>query len=148
VLVGYAVAMYYDDNIFAKILRGELPPGAGLIYEDADTLAFLDINPNTPGHTLVIPKAQSRNVFDIEEASWLAVMKTVRTLAPVIREALGAEGVFLSMNNEIGQLVFHSHVHIIPRYANDGLEPWKGKPYEEGEGALVAGKIRGKLAGL
>ncbi|MDB5195127.1 MAG: HIT-like protein [Parcubacteria group bacterium] len=136
----YPVRM--DDTIFDKILKREIP--AEIVYEDEETLAFLDIAPNNPGHTLVIPKAPSRNIFDISESSWLAVMKTVRLLAPVIREAVGAEGINIAMNNEraADQEVFHTHVHIIPRYHGDGVLSFTKKKYAEGEMATVANKIR------
>jgi histidine triad (HIT) family protein len=135
-----------EDTIFDKIIRRELP--AEIVYEDADTLAFLDISPNNPGHTLVIPKTFSQNIFDIGEASWLAVMRTVRNLAPVIRDAVRAEGINIAMNNEraADQEVFHTHVHIIPRYQGDGVLSFTKKKYAEGEAKAVAEKIRAALA--
>lgn len=136
-----------EETIFAKIIRREVP--ADIIYEDDDTLAFLDIAPNNYGHTLVIPKVPSRNLFEISEESWLAVMKTVRTLAPVIKEAVGASGINIAMNNEraANQEVFHSHVHIIPRFEGDGVLSFTTKQYQEGEAAEVAEKIRSHLEG-
>ena len=118
-----------------------------IVYEDADTLAFLDIKPVNPGHTLVIPKAPARNIFDIGEESFLAVMRTVRKLAPAVRDAVGAAGVNIHMNNEAGagQEVFHLHVHIIPRMEGDGRELWHGGSYAPEEAAAVADTIRAAL---
>jgi len=134
-----------EDTIFDKIVRREIP--AEIVYEDDATLAFLDIAPNNPGHTLVIPKKQSRNIFDITEADWLAVMKTVRKLAPVIRDAVGADGVNINSNHEAGagQEVFHTHVHIVPRHTGDGFTLWHGTSYQEGEAKVLGEKIRAAL---
>lgn len=137
-----------EDTVFAKILRGEIPPGAGLIYEDEETLAFLDIKPNNPGHTLVIPKKSVENIFDIDEETLTAVWRTVRRVALAVRDATGAEGLNINTNNgaAAGQVVFHYHVHIIPRFSNDGYTLWHGKEYEPGVAAAVAEKIRQALA--
>ena len=137
-----------EDTIFHKILRKEFPAGAGLIYEDDYTYAFLDIHPNHPGHTLVIPKEASRTILDISEASWLAVMKTVRKLSPVIMKAVGAEGINIHMNNEPGghQAVFYTHVHIIPRYLEDGFPTFPAGKYAEGKETIIAEKIRKALS--
>jgi histidine triad (HIT) family protein len=132
-----------EDTVFHKILRKEFPAGAGLLYEDEHTYAFLDIYPNHPGHTLVIPKTPSRNILDITEPSWLAVMATVRKLAPAIMEAMHADGINIHMNNEPGgnQAVFYSHVHIIPRYLDDNFPTFPPGTYAEGEGDEVTSKI-------
>jgi histidine triad (HIT) family protein len=131
-----------SETIFSKIIRKEIP--AEIVYEDADVLAFLDILPNNPGHTLVIPKAPTRNLLTMDTANWVKVMEVVRILAPKIKEAVGAEGINLMMNNEpaAGQIVFHAHVHIIPRFSDDGYKHWEGAPYPEGELARVGEKIR------
>lgn len=135
-----------NDCIFCKIIAGEIP--AEKIYEDAETLAFLDIKPNNHGHTLVIPKRHYKNLLDIPEAAWLAVMKTVHTVAPAVKRAVKADGINLSMNNEpaANQLVMHAHVHVIPRFEGDPHRPWAGTPYQEGEAGRVAEKIKGTLA--
>lgn len=131
-----------EDTIFDKILRREIP--AEIVYEDEETLAFLDIAPNNPGHTLVIPKSSSRNIFTISEESWLAVMKTVRRLAPLVRDAVGAQGVNIAMNNEAAanQEVLYTHLHIIPRFPGDNVLRFVKKDYKEGEMREVAEKIR------
>ncbi|TAK58814.1 HIT family protein [Patescibacteria group bacterium] len=134
------------DDLFLKIVRREIP--AEIVYEDEKTFAFLDIRPNNHGHTLVIPKERYRNILDIPEDLWLAVMKTVHMLAPVIKKAVGADGINIAMNNEPAahQLVFHAHVHIIPRFEGDQYQPWTGTPYKEGEAKMIAEKIRGSLS--
>jgi histidine triad (HIT) family protein len=133
------------DCIFCKIVAGEIP--AEKVYEDADTLAFLDITPVNPGHVLVIPKKHYKNILDIPEAEWLRVMQTVHRLAPKIKEAVGADGVNITTNNEPAahQIVMHSHVHIIPRFAGDPHKPWVGKEYADGEAKKVAEKIKAAI---
>lgn len=130
------------ETIFSKIIRREIP--AEIVYETDEVLAFLDISPNNPGHTLVIPKTSTRNLLTIDAGSWANVMEAVRILAPKIQQAVGAEGINIIMNNEpaAGQIVFHAHVHVIPRFANDGYRHWPGHEYKEGEMAEVGEKIR------
>lgn len=134
--------MSQHDTLFDKIVRREIP--AEIVYENDAVLAFLDINPNNPGHTLVIPKIPSGNLLTISAESWGAVMEAVRILAPRIKEAVDADGINLMMNNEpsAGQIVPYTHVHIIPRFESDGLEHWHGRPYAEGELTKVGEKIR------
>ncbi len=133
-----------EDTIFMKIIRREIP--ADIVYEDADTLAFLDVQPNNPGHTLVVPKKPFRNIFDIDDETLTAVWRTTRKVAKAVKEAVGAEGMNINTNNEAvaGQLVFHYHVHIIPRFKNDGIRLWSGKKlYPTAAAATaVAEKIR------
>ena len=128
-----------------KIVRREVP--AHIVYEDEDTLAFLSTGPVTPGHTLVIPKKPFRNVFDIDGASFAAVMETVRKIAPAVRDAVGAKGVHINSNHEpeAGQEVFHLHMHIVPRHERN-FEFWPHEEYQEGEASEVAEKIRTELS--
>lgn len=114
---------YDNDNIFAKILRGEMP--AFKIYEDDKTFAFLDIMPRCPGHTLVIPKAPARNIFDIAPDDFAAVARTTQKIAVAARKAFAADGVSLQQANERagGQVVFHLHVHVMPRHDGVALLP-------------------------
>jgi histidine triad (HIT) family protein len=115
--------MAYDDsNIFAKILRGEMP--CNKVYEDDKVLAFLDIMPRSPGHTLVIPKARAVNMLDIEPDDLCDLMRGVRKLAPVIKRAMGADGLLIQQFNEAaaGQMVFHIHFHIVPRFEGKSLK--------------------------
>lgn len=133
-----------EETIFSKIIRHEIP--ADIVYEDANVVAFLDIRPNQPGHTLVVPKAYARNIFDISEEEWSKLTEAVRKLAPVVRDAVHADGVNISMNNEpaAGQIVFHAHVHIIPRFNKDNGYSG-GASYKPGEASEIASAIREKL---
>jgi histidine triad (HIT) family protein len=131
-----------QDCVFCKIIRDELP--SSKIYEDDRTLAFLDIHPVNPGHTLVIPKnAAVRNIFDIPTDDWLAMTTVVHTLASAIESALSADGVNIMMNNRehAGQVVDHPHIHIIPRFKGDGLTHWTHREYAHGEATTVQTKI-------
>ena len=134
-----------EDCIFCKIALGEIP--AEKVYETPEVLAFLDIRPNNPGHTLVIPKKHYKNVLDIPEDLWISVMKAAHTLAPVIKKSMNADGINITTNNEAAahQVVLHSHVHIIPRFIGDPHQPWVGTPYKDGEAEKVAEKIKAAL---
>ncbi|WP_413221706.1 HIT family protein [Tritonibacter mobilis] len=112
---------YDDDNIFAKILRGEIP--STRVYEDDDTLAFMDIMPRVDGHLLVIPKTPCRNVLDASPAQLEAVIRTVQKLAQASKAAFDADGVTIQQFNEAagGQEVFHLHFHVLPRH--EGVSP-------------------------
>ena len=134
-----------NDCIFCKIVSGEIP--SEKVYEDEETLAFLDIRPVNKGHTLVIPKKHCGNVFDMPEEAWLSMMRTAQKIAPAIKKAVGAVGMNINTNNEraAGQLVFHAHAHLIPRFENDGYKLWPQHPYPEGEAKEVAEKIKTSL---
>lgn len=110
---------YETDNIFAKIIRGEAP--CFKVYEDDKTLSFMDIMPQSPGHTLVIPKAPAENLFDLEPEALSALILSTQKIAGAVRTAMEAPGVMIAQLNgaEAGQTVFHIHFHIIPRW--DGL---------------------------
>ena len=138
--------MAYDDgNIFAKVLRGEIP--CHKLYEDEDTLAFLDIMPRTEGHTLVITKEKARDLFDIRPEALGKLMAVVQKLAPKIKEAVGAEGVLIQQFNgaAAGQTVFHLHVHVVPRKEGEPLKPHAGVMADQAKLAATAEKIRKKL---
>jgi histidine triad (HIT) family protein len=117
------MAEYDNNNIFAKILRGELP--AQKVYEDGHTLAFLDIMPRAPGHTLIIPKKPARNLLDVDPESLAHVMRTAKKIAVAGKKAFTADGVTMQQFNETagGQVVFHLHVHIIPRHSGVAMKP-------------------------
>ena len=117
------MATYDEGNIFAKILRGEMP--AYKVYEDEKSLAFLDIMPRAPGHTLVIPKAPARNILDISEEDYLHVARTTRKIARAAMTAFKADGITVQQFNEAagGQVVFHLHVHVMPRHDGIALLP-------------------------
>lgn len=114
---------YDNNNVFAKILRGEFP--CYKVFENAHVLAFLDIMPRVPGHTLVIPKAAARNILDITEEDFLHVARATRTIARAAKTAFEADGVTIQQFNETagGQVVFHLHVHVMPRHEGIALLP-------------------------
>jgi histidine triad (HIT) family protein len=114
---------YDPQNIFAKILRAEIP--CFKIYEDDRTFAFLDIMPRTHGHTLIIPKAPARTLIDIAPGDLAAVMLTAQKIAIAARSAFAADGITLMQFSEAagGQEVFHLHVHIIPRHEGVAMKP-------------------------
>jgi histidine triad (HIT) family protein len=117
------MASYDPNNIFAKILRGEVP--CYKIYEDAHTFAFLDIMPRCPGHALVIPKAPARNILDITPDALAHVARTTHKMAAAGVKAFKADGVTIQQFNEPagGQVVFHLHVHVLPRMIGVALLP-------------------------
>ena len=136
---------YDENNVFAKMLRGEIP--CHKIYEDDDTLAFLDIMPRTRGHALVITKEKASDLFDISPAALAKLMAVVQKLAPKIKAATGADGVLIQQFNgsAAGQTVFHLHVHIIPRREGEPLKPHAGIMEDQSKLAATAEKIREKL---
>ena len=138
-------AAYDDSNIFAKILRGEIP--SHKLYEDDETFAFMDIMPRGDGHCLVIPKKPARNILDAEPASLTAVMATVQKLARAVMTAFGAEGVTVQQFNEPagGQVVFHLHFHVIPRFDGVKLRPHSGEMEDPDVLKANAEKIRAAL---
>ena len=116
--------MAYDsNNVFCKILRGELP--SQKVYEDADTVAIMDIMPRCQGHTLLLPKTPARNVLDASPAQLAACMRTVQKVAAAAMKAFGAAGITLQQFNEPagGQVVFHLHFHVMPRSEGVSLAP-------------------------
>jgi histidine triad (HIT) family protein len=141
------VQAYDDGNVFAKILRGELP--AQRLYEDADTLAIMDIMPRGDGHCLVLPKKPSRNILDVDPDSLSAVIRTTQKLARAVKKAFDAQGVTIQQFNEQagGQVVFHLHVHIIPRFDGVALKPHTGQMEKPDVLAANADKIRAALQG-
>jgi histidine triad (HIT) family protein len=136
------------DCIFCEIIAGQA--SAEIVYEDAEVLAFLDIHPLNPGHTLVVPKRHARNLFDIDPALAGRVMERAAKLARAIRQALNADGLVLSQANEpaAAQTVFHFHIHLIPRWDDDGLFHARWRP-QAGQAHLqeTAARIRESLEG-
>ena len=132
--------------IFCKIVSGDIP--SYKVYETNETFAFLDINPIAKGHTLVIPKSTDcANIFDISSHDWSAVMETARLVAKALERSLEADGVNLMMNTRehAGQVIFHPHVHLIPRFKGDGLRHWPPGSYGQGEVVLMQERIRAAL---
>jgi histidine triad (HIT) family protein len=124
--------IYDPNNIFAKILRGEAP--CVKVYEDEVSLAFMDVMPRAEGHTLVIPKVRSRNLFDIEPQDLARFMPSVQKVAHAVRDGMKAEGITLQQFNEEagGQQVFHLHFHVLPRWTGVPLRP-PGGPFQNAE---------------
>jgi histidine triad (HIT) family protein len=114
---------YDNNNVFAKILRGEFP--CHKVYEDDHVLAFLDIMPRAPGHTLVVPKAPARNILDIEVEDYLHLARATHKIAAAAKKAFHADGITIQQFNETagGQVVFHLHVHVMPRHDGIALLP-------------------------
>lgn len=130
-----------ENCIFCKIVKGEIP--SAKLYEDEETLAFLDIAPVNIGHTLVIPKKHFENILETPEDIMAHMMRVVKKISHAL-EVLGPDGININMNNRAaaGQVIFHAHIHIIPRLKDDGFQLWHGRrPYNEGEMAATANKI-------
>lgn len=138
-------AAYDSNNIFAKILRGEIP--SHRIYEDDNTVAFMDVMPQAPGHVLVVPKAPSRNLLDADPAVLAKTIPVVQKIATAVKEAFDADGVFVCQFNEpaAGQTVFHLHFHVIPRYEGAALRPHSGQMEDNAVLAANAEKIKAEL---
>ncbi|MBD8875497.1 HIT family protein [Roseibium polysiphoniae] len=136
---------YDDQNVFAKIMRGEIP--SHKIYEDDKTLVIMDIMPRGDGHVLVIPKAPSRNILDIATEDLNAVMATAQKMARAVIKAFDADGTTVQQFSEPagGQVVFHTHVHVIPRFEGVALRPHTGEMADDDVLAANAEKIRSAL---
>lgn len=137
---------YIIDNmkgcLFCKIISNEIP--CTKVYEDDIVLAFLDIHPVNIGHTLVIPKAHHTNLYDTPNETLAHMMTVAKKLSIAVKSALNADGINIEMNNDpvAGQIIFHTHLHIIPRFSGDDFTHWHGaRGYNEGEETEVSHKI-------
>jgi histidine triad (HIT) family protein len=131
------------DCIFCKIVAGELP--AQIIDEDEHTVSFMDINPATPGHALVVPRRHWRDLLEVDAQDLEATLLAVQRLARRVTERLGADGINLinSCGRAAWQDVFHFHIHVIPRYRDDPLRlPWRPAPGDADEIAATAAELR------
>jgi histidine triad (HIT) family protein len=141
------MASYDQNNIFAKILRGEFP--CHRVYEDDHVLAFLDIMPRAPGHTLVLPKSPARNLLDIKPDDLCHVMGAAQLIARAGMKAFEADGVTIQQFNESagGQVVFHLHVHVVPR--KDGVPMRPPASHQESPDVLAdhAERLKAALGG-
>lgn len=139
------MSAYDDSNIFAKILRGEIP--CHKVYEDDSTFAFMDIMPRTDGHTLVIPKTPARNLFDIAPQALSDLIIKTQRIAIAARDAMQADGLTLQQFSEPagGQVVFHIHFHILPRFEGVALRPHTGEMGKPDLLAEHAARIRAKM---
>ncbi len=111
---------YQDDNIFARILKGEIP--SVKLFDLPEAIGIMDVMPQSPGHCLVLPKAPSRNLLDAGDETLSQLLPIVARLARAVKEGMGADGIVVSQFNEAagGQTVFHLHIHVVPRY--EGVE--------------------------
>ena len=136
---------YDDDNVFAKILRGELP--CQKVYETDRVLAFMDVMPRGNGHVLVIPKTKARNLFDVEPDDLAELAKAVQIVGKAAQKALSADGLTIQQFNESagGQVVFHIHFHVLPRFEGVALKPHTGQMEKPEVLADLAAKIRAAL---
>ncbi len=136
---------YDNDNVFAKILRNELP--SERVYEDDHTLAIMDIMPRADGHVLVIPKTPARNVLDATPEQLATCMATVQKMSHAVMKAFGAEGITIQQFNETagGQVVFHLHYHVLPRHDGVKLRPHTGEMADPAALKANAEKIRDAL---
>lgn len=132
------IPAYDSGNIFAKIIRGEIP--CHKVYEDADALVFMDVMPQSKGHALVIPKAASRNILDADPAVLARLIPLVQRVAKAAMSAFAADGISIIQYNEPagGQSVFYLHFHVIPRY--------EGVPMKPHSGAMETGEVLAPLA--
>lgn len=137
--------VYDDQNVFAKILRGELP--SHKVYEDDKTLAIMDIMPRGDGHVLVVPKGPSRNILDIGTEDLNAMMATVQLMSRTVMKVFDADGTTIQQFSEPagGQVVFHTHFHVIPRFNDVKLRQHTGEMADQGVLAAHAQKIKAAL---
>lgn len=128
--------------IFCKIIQGELP--SHKIYEDENYFAFLDIHPISPGHTLVIPKHHAQDILHSSPEDRKGLLEVVAKITPSILKAVGVHAFNTGINTgrDSGQIIFHTHVHIIPRKAKDGLSDWKNVSQTHEELSSIAQRIR------
>ena len=135
-----------DDCIFCKIANGEIP--SATVYEDEDFRVILDISPAAKGHALILPKKHFANAYEIEESYAAKVFPLEARIAKAMKKVFGCDGVNILQNNEeaAGQTVYHFHVHIIPRYADDGIDmTWNTLTTQPEEQEEIAKKLRMEL---
>jgi histidine triad (HIT) family protein len=135
-----------ENCLFCKIVNGEVP--SWKVHEDTDVVAFLDIHPVNIGHVVIIPRQHFENLYDTPDEVLQKMIVVIKKISVAVKRAANADGINIEMNNDsaAGQVIFHTHIHVVPRYENDGFTHWKGKrPYEEGEKEAVAENIRAAL---
>jgi histidine triad (HIT) family protein len=135
--------MNKEKTIFEKIVSGEIP--SNKVYEDEDIFAFLDIKPYSPGHTLVIPKKSYKDIFEIPEEILNKLFQAVKKISVAVKSSTEADAIKITMNNgkAAGQIVFHSHVHVVPKFDNKKFP--EGYKYEEEEADSIAKKIQSEI---
>lgn len=129
-----------EDCIFCKIIEGKIP--SEKVYEDSNTFAFLDINPNAKGHTLVVPKKHSENIEKADDESLVNLIKTVKKIVKALKKEYKGVTLRLNEGKTSGQIVDHIHFHIIPRSEKDNFPHWPHLKYKENETKEYAEKIR------
>lgn len=135
-----------DDCIFCKLANGVFPTAT--VYEDEDFRAILDIAPAHKGHVILLPKTHADNLYELDDAIAAKALPIAKKIAVAVKKATGCDGINILQNNEpaAGQTIFHLHIHIIPRYADDGILPvWPQGSYADGEAADWAAKIVAEL---
>lgn len=134
-----------DNCIFCNIIAGKLP--ASVLYENEHITAFLDIHPVNPGHTLIVPKKHYEHALETPDAILSEIVSAAKHITPAIAKATGATGFNITFNagSDAGQVVMHTHLHIIPRDSTDGLTLWPQKPYPKGAQEQMAEKIKAAL---
>jgi len=134
-----------SDCTFCKIIKKQIP--ADFVYENDKIVAFLDIHPNNPGHTLVVPKEHHADILETPDDVILDIMSRTKKIAASIMKAVGAQGFNIICNTKpaAGQIIFHTHFHIIPRFTNDGLRHWPEKHLSAEELKNVAQRIKAEL---
>lgn len=137
---------YDDDNIFAKILRGDIP--CHKVHEDGDAIVFMDVMPQSTGHALIVPKAPSRNLFDARPETLGKLLPLVQRVAKAAKQAFAADGISILQYNEPagGQTVFHLHIHVVPRFEGVPLKAHSGKMEDQTVLAENAAKLRSAMA--
>lgn len=130
-----------EECIFCKIVKKQIP--SHIIYESGRVLAFLDIAPTNPGHTLIIPKEHFSTVLETPDDVLKELIITTKNIAKAVKEGVNADGVNIGINTEkaAGQIIFHTHLHIIPRFENDGLKSWPQKAYKPGQAENIKKEI-------
>ncbi len=130
-----------DDCVFCKIIKGEIP--STLLYEDNDFFVFLDIAPIQKGHTLIVPKKHSTDIFDFKSNLGDKLISIIQKTGKAVMRGVNADGFNFGLNNGVaaGQVIMHTHFHIVPRFDNDGLKSWPDKKYKEGEMEKVGKNI-------
>ena len=131
-----------NNCLFCKIIKGEIP--ADKVYEDETCFAFLDVNPINPGHVLLVPKKHYKNIYVMPDDVLSKMAPVIKRLAVATKKATGAGGINIGMNNDpiAGQVIFHAHIHIMPRFSDDNHKMWHGIPYPSGESPKTAEKIK------
>ena len=130
------------DCVFCKIIKGEIP--SEKIYEDSEVIAFLDIAPVHPGHTLVVAKTHHETLLETPDETACYLLSIVKKIMPAILKSTDAQGINVGINNgsAAGQVVPHIHYHVIPRFSNDGLKFWPQQKYQEGQIKNIGARIR------